>query len=378
MKIAFLTPEYPHPRLGAAGGIGTGIFNLCNGLIAEGHEPVILVYGQDRDEYFEEAGIHFYRIRNVRFRGISWLLTRKKLQRLIDSLHAKKIIDIVEAPDWTGISAFINTRGPIVVRLNGSDAYFCHLDNRKAGRFNSFLEKTALIQADGLISVSEFTARTTNTVFGLDLRFEIIPNAVEPAKFVPSQDPPDPNTILYFGTLIRKKGLLELPLIFNEVIERIPNAKLILAGRDAGDVLTGTSSTWDLMKPFFSQRALANVSYIGPVAYHLVAGLVARASVCVFPTFAEALPLSWLEAMAMEKAVVASNVGWATEIIEDGTSGFLAHPSDHKRFAAKISALLEDEKLRLETGRGARARILENFDNRQAARRSVEFYSRFI
>ena len=38
MKIAFLTPEFPHSRIGNSGGIGTSIFNLAKCLIALGHE----------------------------------------------------------------------------------------------------------------------------------------------------------------------------------------------------------------------------------------------------------------------------------------------------------------------------------------------------
>jgi alpha-maltose-1-phosphate synthase len=38
MKIAFLTPEYPHQKTGNAGGIGTSIKNLAESLTALGHE----------------------------------------------------------------------------------------------------------------------------------------------------------------------------------------------------------------------------------------------------------------------------------------------------------------------------------------------------
>jgi hypothetical protein len=48
MKIAFLTPEYPHPLTGNSGGIGTSIKNLAVGLVAAGCE-VRIFYGQDQD-----------------------------------------------------------------------------------------------------------------------------------------------------------------------------------------------------------------------------------------------------------------------------------------------------------------------------------------
>ena len=52
MKIAFLTPEYPHPKTGNSGGIGTSILALSQGLTSLGCEISILVYGQNEDDYF--------------------------------------------------------------------------------------------------------------------------------------------------------------------------------------------------------------------------------------------------------------------------------------------------------------------------------------
>jgi hypothetical protein len=48
---------------------------------------------------------------------------------------------LVEAPDWTGITSFIDAKCPVVIRLNGSDTYFCHLDQRPVKWNNKFHEK---------------------------------------------------------------------------------------------------------------------------------------------------------------------------------------------------------------------------------------------
>ncbi len=188
MKIAFLTPEYPHFKTGSSGGIGTSIRNLAIGLLAEGCSVRVLVYGQKEERIFEDHGILVQQIRNVKLKGLSWYLTRKKLQKIIDGLYESKKIDLVEAPDWTGITSFISPKKcPIVIRLNGSDTYFCHLDGRPVKWKNKFHERRALQQADGLLSVSQFTADTTNTVFGLDKRFTIIPNGIDMELFIPEK-----------------------------------------------------------------------------------------------------------------------------------------------------------------------------------------------
>ena len=110
MKIAFLTPEFPHPKMGSSGGIGTSILNLSKGLVSQGHEVCILVYGQKEDEFFNENAISYYRIKNVKLKGFSRFLTQKKIQNLINKLVKENKIDIIEAPDWTGITSNIKPK----------------------------------------------------------------------------------------------------------------------------------------------------------------------------------------------------------------------------------------------------------------------------
>lgn len=379
MKIAFLTPEYPHPKTGSSGGIGTSIRNLAIGLLCEGCSVRVLVYGQKEDGVFDDNGIVIQQIKNVKFRGLSWWLTRKKLERIINALYANQEIDLVEAPDWTGITSFIQPKKcPIVIRLNGSDTYFCHLDNRPVKWINKFHERRALQKADGLLSVSQFTANLTNEVFGFQKKFTIIPNSIDVDFFNGNNNGNNNNIILYFGSLIRKKGLLELPLIFNTVIQKNPEAKLILIGKDVPDVLSGHSSTWAMMQKLFTSEAITKVSYMGSVPYQEIKSYIKTAGVCVFPTFAEALPVSWLEAMTMQKPIVASNIGWATEVIEDGKDGFLVHPKDHKKYAERILELLANPKMQEDFGGAARKKVVDKFSMEVVARQSILFYKKWM
>ena len=386
MKIAFLTPEYPHPRTGSSGGIGTSIMNLSNGLILQGHEVSILIYGQQKDDFFQETGINYYCIKNVKFKGLSRFLTQKKIEKLINTLVLENRIDIIEAPDWTGITSFIQPNCPVVIRLNGSDTYFCHLDKRPVKWINKFHEKRALEKANALISVSQFTANLTNKVFRFNKNFTIIPNGinidlfekttVNSGSFNAVEGFQNGNTILYFGTLIRKKGLLELPLIFNEIVKNDRNVKLILVGNDASDSISGNASTWQMMQDLFTPEALSRVNYKGSVPYDEIKTIINNATVCVFPSFAEALPVSWIEAMAMQKAIVASNIGWATEVIDDGLNGFLVNPKNHLDYSNSILKLLENSELRKQFGIQARMKVENKFSNNVVTKSSVVFYNK--
>ncbi len=374
MKIAFLTPEYPHEFVdNSSGGIGTSIYNLVDGLIKLDQEISILVYNQSKDEIIQAKGYSIYKIKNKKLKGLSWWLTRKKIEKLINKLHAENKVVILEAPDWTGITSFMNLNCPLIIKLHGSDTYFCRLENRKSKWWNRFHEKKALQSADGYISVSQFTADKTNEIFGLNIKFEIISNGINVGNFNPlPKSKTIPKTILYLGTLIRKKGVLEIPHIFNKVIEKEPNAKLILVGKDSYDIKTGSISTWHLMQPLFTEKAFKNVSYKGNVAYNKVKTYLEQVEVCIFPSYAEALPVSWLEAMAMGKVIVASNIGWAKEIIENEVDGYLENPKNHYKIARLISDVLVNKMKHKQISKNASLKASEKFSNNVIAKTYLE------
>lgn len=378
MHIGFITSHYPFLDSKINGGIGTSIQNLSKELISLGHKVTVFVYGQENDEKCIELGISLVKIKNVKFKGISWYLTRKKIQTIISNESIISKIDLVEAPDWEGISSYINLPCPLVVRLNGSDTYFCHLEDRPVKWFNRFNEKRALLKANAHLSVSQFTADVTKSVFGINISFTIIPNGINASVFNGKNYEADSKTILYFGGIIRKKGVLEIPHYFNQVIEKNPTAQLILIGKDMSDTLTGNPSTFEMMKKIFSEEANKNVKFLGSVSYYEIKKYIEDATVCIFPSFAEAFPVSWLEAMAMGKPLVASNVGWAKEMIVDGKSGYLVDPKDHRLFVDRINELLEDIELRKDIGKSARYAIENVFDIKKIAIQNVDFYESII
>ena len=378
MHIGFITSHFPFHDTKSVGGIGTSIKNLSGELVALGHNVSVFVYGQEKDDKFIEGGITLVKIKNIKIKGLSWYLTRKKIQNTILKEHKISKIDIVETPDWEGISSFISLRCPVVIRLNGSDTYFCHLDNRPVKWINKFHEKRALAKADGHLAVSQYTADVTNQLFHINKKFTIIPNSINTNLFSNTDSYNDAKTILYFGGIIRKKGVLEIPHYFNQVIEKIPDTQLILIGQDMYDKLTGNASTFQMMQQLFSLKAGLNVKFLGSVPYQEIKKYIEKATLCIFPSYAEALPVSWIEAMAMAKPVVASNIGWSKEVIDDGVDGFLANPGQHSEYADKIIQLLQDKGLQKELGIEARKKIEQKFSMSVVAQQSLLFYKSLI
>ena len=379
MKIAFLTPEYPHPKTGSSGGIGTSIKNLALGLIAQNAKVIVLVYGQKVDDIFIDQNIEIHQIKNIKSKGLSWWLTRKKIENKINQLHKENKIDIVEAPDWTGITSFIKPKKcPIVIKLHGSDTYFCDLEGRKVKWINKFHEKRALKNANGHIAVSKFVAEQTNKVFNQKINYTVIHNGIDVNNFNSVQQENENHAILYLGTLIRKKGVLELRLLFNEVIKEIPNASLHLVGGDSAAILTTSTSTWELMKPLFSSEAITKVTYHGKVPYEKVNHFLEQTTLCIFPSFAEAFPVSWLEAMAKGKAVVASNIGWGPEVIKNNLEGFLISPTNHVEYANAIISIFKDGELKQNIQDNARSKVENSFDINLIAKQNIIYYKSVI
>ena len=78
--------------------------------------------------------------------------------------------------------------------------------------------------------------------------------------------------------------------------------------------------------------------------------------------------------MAMQKPIVASNIGWAQEMIVDGQSGFLVHPKNHQEFADRINDLLTNNELRNEISLQARKSVVAGFDTKKIANQNLDFY----
>ena len=380
MHVAFLTSEYPHPSILSAAGIGTSIKNLAEALIKKNVRVTIFVYGQKQNQIFEDAGINFYLIRDKQYAFGKWYFYRRYINTYFNHVIKKEHISVIEAADWTGITATMKFNIPLIIRFHGSDTYFCHLEGRKQKWKNYIFEKRAVKRADAFIAPTKFAGDISSELFKIKKEKVIVVNhGLDLEKFQnhsPSQFHKD--VILYIGTIIRKKGVLELPEIFKAVRKTNPQAKLVLIGADCADIQTGERSTWHMMQNIFTPEDLKNVSYLGKVPYEKVQEHIRNANVCVFPTFAETLGMVTIESMALGKAVVNSNIGWANELMEDGESGFLVDPKDHKLFADRISLILADEDFASEMGKSARKYIVENFNIEDKVVENILFYKKVL
>ncbi len=374
MHIAYLTPEYPHPKLGNSGGMGTSIKNLVSAIVSEGHQVSMFIYGQKIDEVFTEGGVIFHVIKQKSYGYGGFFLYRKHISRYLNKYS--DTIDIIEAPDWTGITAFMKLKKPLVIRFHGSDTYFCHIEGRLQKKKNAYFEKQAVKKAIGFIAPTTFAGEKSMELFNLPKdKLKIIHYGLELEKF----NNADPGTyekyrILNIGTLIRKKGVFQLIEVFNKLVEIEPKSTLVFIGADSGDVQTGSISTWELMKDKMTVKAAARISYLGKIPYEEVQGQIKKAHVCVFPSLAETLGMVTIESMALKKAVVNTDIGWARDLIDHGVNGFMHHPDDFNAYVHTIKNLFDDQELVEKIGEAGRVKTEEQFDINKTVHQNIAYY----
>lgn len=380
MHIAFLTPEYPHYKVNHAAGIGTSIKNLAQALVQQEVKVTVFIYGQKQSEVFEEKGISFHLIADKSFAFGKWFFYRKHIQNYCNTIIQSNKIDLMEAADWTGITAFMNFKIPLVIRFHGSDTYFCKLEKRKQKWKNRWFETLAVRNAQGYVAPTIFAGALSADLFGLAIeKVHTIYNGLDLLQFKNEQPEVfEQGLILYVGTLIRKKGVFELAEIFKKVVVQQPGAQLVLIGGDSADIKTGSDSTWRMLEQEFTEELRSNVTYLGQIPYADVQAYIKKANVCVFPSYAETLGMVTIEAMAMQKAVVNSSFGWAQELMEDEKNGFLVHPSNHDLYVDKIIKILEDKYLSLQIGRKVRRRVEKVFDIEKKCAENINFYQQVI
>jgi glycosyltransferase involved in cell wall biosynthesis len=237
-----------------------------------------------------------------------------------------------------------------------------------------------------LEAILPFAGRViTNSRYNHDLLTERardvrwVHNGVDLDRFTPVPPPAGgPIRLLSVGRLVRKKGFVGLV----EVV-----ATLRGEGYDVVlEIIGGADRDLDADTPWRIEAARArlglgdSVHLLGERPFDEVLAGLGRAHVVVLNcTVApdgdqDVTPNVLLESMAMERPVVATDVGAVSELVEDGVTGIVVPPDDPARLADAIARLLADSALRARMGRAGRARAEARFDIDVNARTMAGFF----
>ncbi len=98
----------------------------------------------------------------------------------------------------------------------------------------------------------------------------------------------------------------------------------------------------------------------------------------VLASHREGVPRSAIEAQAMGRPAVATDIRGCREVVVDGDTGVLVPPRDAAALAAAVERLLADPAERARMGEAGRRRMLEQFDEEQVVARTLEVYRRLL
>ena len=161
--------------------------------------------------------------------------------------------------------------------------------------------------------------------------------------------------ILFGGRLTGIKGGFELIQAFEQVLEKHPNAQMLVLGKrdSSAEKLLSFASKKGIDKNIIFTSWLSGNDL--KVAYHC-ASLVTVPSLC-FDSF----PTTNLEAMACKKPVIATCFGGSCEIVRHNQTGLIINPFNVKVFSEKISELLNDTAKMEAFGRQGYERLVNEF-----------------
>jgi glycogen synthase len=400
MRILILSNEYP-PHI--YGGAGVHVEHLCRELSRVGgadHPLQVLCFGDQREtrDNFAVTGIA----------GMLGLLCREGAhQPVIDALGRNIAMaaqaenaDIVHSHTW-----YTYLAGCLLKQLMGAPLLITvhSLEPMRPWKreqigtgyhVSSWLEKTALENADGIIAVSRGMQADILRLYDVaPEKIRVIYNGIDAARFRKVSDPdvlvsfginPLKPYVLFVGRITRQKGIIHLVRALPHVEE---GTQIVLCA-GAPD----TKSIADEMRAEVESARSGSSNEIiwipEMVPVERLVALYSHAALFVCPSVYEPFGIINLEAMACGTPVVAAAVGGIPEVVAHGQTGILVpfepaseadpEPRQPERYArdlaSAINALLGAPERRKAMGAEARRRVEAHFGWEAIARQTLQYY----
>ena len=203
--------------------------------------------------------------------------------------------------------------------------------------------------------------------------YHVIYGGVDTTKFYPLNVEKE-NKILFAGRIIPRKGVD----ILVKSVQELDIALYIVGKR-------GSKKYLELLKKLDKRN---KVVFKFDVSDEELIKEYGSALATVLPSvyldyyrkrsYAEIFPLTVLESMACGTPVICTNAGGMPEVVEDGKTGFIAHPNTPKSLEDKIKYFLRNPAESKRMGENARKKILADFTWDAVARRCLEGYNELL
>jgi len=391
MNILILTREYKHPLLPPCG--GTGNFNalLAKELVKRGHK--VQVFGVLKTNIdFEDEGVQVHYIKSLFKRNVFLNFLRSITQKIPFlmpyhfQLHerekkdiSKKLysfikkqqlsVDIIENHDFEGLSLFLDSSIPYVVRCHGSFSVLEKYFHYKVEAGRKHCEREAFKKAKNVIAVSKFSEQVNRELFGVP-DFKLIYNGINVQEF---QRDTTVNTIpyslFYMGNCSVEKGADTAFKVFQILAKQFPEATLHYVGR-------ATPYQEELQQDIKAAALTEKVIFHGYQPKESIIRLLSSANVIICPSKGENFSLALLEALALSKPVVTSGIDSFKEVIVSGDNGFICETEND--YVTHISDLFKNPALAGEIAENARKTVVENFSIEKMMTETEDYYTAVI
>jgi glycosyltransferase involved in cell wall biosynthesis len=176
--------------------------------------------------------------------------------------------------------------------------------------------------------------------------------------------------VVQIGQLTRWKNHLDYIKTAKIILQKNPNVYFLIVGDD----LSGRENKYkqELIK-FVEQLNLStSVSFLDH--QDDLKELISQIDILVHPAINEPFGRVLIEAMAMEKPVVAYNCGGPKEVIVNGETGYLVKPYDTVELANKTINLIENSELRAQFGKAGKKRVAKEFNIKRYVKEMTEVF----
>jgi glycosyltransferase involved in cell wall biosynthesis len=222
---------------------------------------------------------------------------------------------------------------------------------------------TKLRLSKKIVTISEYNRKYLLDKYGNELKekIHIIHCGIDTEKYVPNHSGKIGSTvILAVARLVAMKG-------FQYLLE----ACRLLKDRGVSFtcIIVGDGEEKDMLLRKAADLEIGDVvTFLGSQQQERVHELVQKASIFVLPSIItddgrrDGIPVSLMEAMAMELPVVSTKIVGIPELIEDGKEGLLVEQKDSNGLASALEFLIKNSPARDEMGRRARLKVIRDFN----------------
>ena len=156
-------------------------------------------------------------------------------------------------------------------------------------------------------------------------------------------------------------------------------AALAERGIDARATVVGWGENSEGLEALAAELGVSDrVDFTGAIGQEEIRGHLESVDVFCLPSFAEGVPVSLMEAMAMELPVVSSRIMGIPELIEDGVSGRLIAPGNLEELTTVLEQLATDPDQRRRLGQAGRRKVVEQYGIERSTGQLQELFSQQI